>query len=218
MKSRASHSIVEISFRGLVLACLATLTAACATGGRALPVTGPQAEALFAALTGQWVLDERESSSPEDLPSAPEVEIESFTIVRGPGGSGQVIGDVGDIEAWLASREKALEVLARWPATLVLRLDGLQLVYTPTPGESVTVPMSGEPTTQFEGDHRIHTRVVWDDGKLGLEHSVDAEAWVREVLEAVDGRLIMTRTMRVVGEVNSAPPLVLVYDREEGES
>ncbi len=218
MKSRASHSIVEISFSGLILACVAALTAACASGGRAPPVTGPEAEALFAALTGQWVLDERESSSPEDVPSAPEVEVESFIIARGPGESGQVVGDVADIEAWLATREKALEVLARWPATLVLRVDGVQLVYTPTPGESITVPMSGEPTTQFEGDYRIHTRVVWDDGKLGLEHSVDAEAWVREVLEVVDGRLIMTRTMRVLGEVNSAPPLVLVYDREERES
>ncbi|MXX34707.1 MAG: hypothetical protein F4107_03115 [Gemmatimonadetes bacterium] len=212
------NSIVEISFNGLVLACVATLTTACATGGRAPPVTGPEAEAIFAALTGQWVLDERESSSPMDVPPAPEVEVESFIVARGPGESGQSFGDVGDIEAWLATHEKAREVLARWPATLVLRVDGQQLVYTPTPGESVTVPMSGESTTQFEGDHRVQTRVVWDDGKLGLEHSVDAEAWVREVLEAVDGRLIMTRTMRVVGEVNSAPPLVLVYDREEGES
>lgn len=218
MKSGVSHSVVGVGFGGLALAVMVGLTASCASSGRAPPLTGPEAEALFAALTGQWVLDERESSSPMDVPSAPEVETESFTIVRGPGGSGQVFGDVGDIEASLANREKALEVLARWPATLVLKVDGLQLVYTPTPGESVTVPMSGESTTQFEGDHRVHTQVVWDDGKLGLEHSVDSKAWVREVLEVVDGRLTMTRTMRVLGVTNSPPPLVLVYGRAEGES
>ncbi len=79
--------------------------------------------------------------------------------------------------------------------------------------------MNGDAITQFEGEHRVQTRVVWDDGKLGLEHSVDSEAWVREVLEVVDGRLMMTRTMRVLGDANSPSPLVLVYNREEaGES
>ena len=37
---------------------------------------------------------------------------------------------------------------------------------------------------------------------------------VREVLEVVDGRLKMTRTIRVLGE--TVVPLVLVYDREGG--
>ena len=215
MKSRASHSVLGIGLGGLALACMATLTAACASSGRAAPVTGPEAEALFAALTGKWALDERESSSPMDVPSAPEVQTESFLIARRPGEPAQVVGDVGDIEGWLANREKALELLARWPGTLVLRVDGVQVVYTPTPGESITVPMSGDAITQFEGQHRVHTRVVWDDGKLGLEHSVDSEVWVREVLEVVDGRLTMTRTLRILGEANSPSPLVLVYNREE---
>ena len=219
MKGRVWHSIVGIGCAWLALAGVTVLTTACASSGRAAPVTGPEAEALFTALTGRWALDERESSSPMDVPSAPEVQTESFIVVRGPGGSGQVIGDVSDVGSSLANREKALEVLARWPATLVLAVDGVQLVYTPTPGESVAVPMTGDATTQFEGEHRVHTRVVWDDGKLGLEHSVDSEAWVREVLEVVDGRLMMTRTMRVLGDANSPSPLVLVYNREEaGES
>lgn len=218
MKSRESHSVVNLVFGFLALAGLAVLTSACASSGRAPPVTGPEAEALFAALTGTWVLDERESSSPMDMPAAPEVETESFVIVRGPGGSGQIIGDVNDIQVSLAKREKAHEVLGRWPTTLVLLVDEVQVAYTPTPGESLTVPMSGESTTQFEGEHRLHTRVVWEDGKLGLEHSLDSEAWVREVLEVVDGRLRMTRTMRVLGAAGSPAPLVLIYRRDEGES
>lgn len=218
MKSRESQSVVNLAFGFLALAGLAVLTSACASSGRAPPVTGPEAEALFAALTGTWVLDERESSTPMDLPAALEVETESFVVARGPGGSGQVIGDVTDIRVSLAKREKARELLGRWPTTLVLAVDEVQVAYAPTPGESVTVPMSGESTTQFEGEHRVHTRVVWDDGRLGLEHSVDSEAWVREVLEVVDGRLRMTRTMRVLGEPGSPAPLVLVYWRDEGES
>lgn len=217
MKSRESHSVVNLAFGFLALAGLAVLTSACASSGRAPPVTGPEAEALFAALTGTWVLDEGESSSPMDMPAALEVT-ESFVIVRGPGGSGQVIGDVNEIQVSLAKREKAREVLGRWPTTLVLLVDEVQVAYTPTTGESLTVPMSGESTTQFEGEHRLHTRVVWDDGSLGLEHSVDSEAWVREVLEVVDGRLRMTRTMRVLGAAGSPAPLVLIYWRDEGES
>ena len=217
MKSRESHSVVNLAFGFLALAGLAVLTSACASSGRAPPVTGPEAEALFAALTGTWVLDEGESSSPMDMPAALEVT-ESFVIVRGPGGSGQVIGDVNEIQVSLAKREKAREVLGRWPTTLVLLVDEVQVAYTPTTGESLTVPMSGESTTQFEGEHRLHTRVVWDDGSLGLEHSVDSEAWVREVLEVVDGRLKMTRTMRVLGAAGSPAPLVLIYWRDEGES
>ena len=213
MKGRVSHSVVGIGFGGLALAGVTVLMTACASSGRAAPVTGPEAEALFTALTGRWVLDERESSSPMDVPSAPEVQTESFVVARRPGEPAQVIGDVSAIVSSLANREKALEVLARWPATLVLRVDGVQLVYVPAPGDSVTVPMNGDAITQFEGEHRVQTRVVWDDGKLGLEHSVDSEAWVREVLEVVDGRLMMTRTMRVLGDANSPSPLVLVYSR-----
>lgn len=216
MKSRVTHTVVGIRFGVLALAGTATLTVACASGGRAPPVTGPEAEALFAALSGQWVLDERESSSPMDVPSAPRVETGSFTIVRGPGGSGQVFGDVGDIEASLADRENTLEVLARRPVTLVLRVDGEQVVYTPTPGTSVTVLMNGTPATQFEGGHRVQTRTIWDDGKLGLEHTVNPDDRVREILEIVDGRLKMTRTIRVFGEASVPLPLVLVYSRDGG--
>lgn len=218
MKCRESHSVVNLAFGFPALAGLAVLTSACASSGRAPPVTGPEAEALFAALTGTWVLDERESSSPMDMSAVPEVETESFVIARGPGESGQASSTVGDIEAWLARREKARELLGRWPTTLVLAVDEVQVAYAPTPGESVTVPMSGESTTHFEGEHRVHTRVVWEDGRLGLEHSVDSEAWVREVLEVVDGRLRMTRTMRVLREAGSPAPLVLVYWRDEGKS
>ena len=219
MKSRVSHSVVGIGFGGLALAGTAVLTAACASSGRATPVTGPEAEALFAALTGTWVLDERESSPPMDMPTtaAPDTP-GSFTIIKGPGGSGQIIYDGGSGASSLAGRENTLQVLARRPITLVLGVDGEQLVYTPAPGQSVTVPMDGGSATQLEGKHRVQTRVIWEDDKLGLEHTVNPDDRVRVVMEVVDGQLKMTRTVRVFGEAGSPLPIVLVYGRVEGES
>ena len=219
MRSRISHSVVGIGSGGLVLAGMVALTAACASSGRATPVTGPEAEALFAALTGTWVLDERESSPPMGMPTTAGPDTpDSFTIIKGPGGSSQIIGDVGGGESSLASRENTLEVLARRPIRLVLGVDGAQLVYTPTPGQSVTVPMDGGSATQMEGEHRVQTRVIWEDDKLGLEHTVNPDDRVRVVMEVVDGQLKMARTMRVFGEAGSPLPIVLVYGRVEGES
>ncbi len=217
MKSRVSHSVVGIGCGGLVLTGMVVLTASCASSGRAAPVTGPEAEALFAALSGTWVLDERESSPPMGtVTSAGPDSPDSFVIIKGPGGSGQIIGASGGGESSLAGRENTLEVLARRPVRLVLGVDGERLVYTPAPGQSVTVLMSGAPTAQHEGEHRVQTRVIWDDEKLGLEHTVNPDDRVRVVLEVVDGQLKMTRTMRIFGAADSPLPLVLVYRRDEG--
>lgn len=219
MKSRVSPSVAGIGSGGLVLAGMVVLTASCASSGRNTPVTGPEAEALFAALSGTWVLDERESWQPMGMPATAGPDTpDSFVIIRGPGGSGQIIGDVGGGESSLAGRENTLEVLARRPVRLVLGVDGSQFVYTPTPGESVTVLMDGGSATQMEGEHRVQTRVIWEDGKLGLEHTVNPDDRVRVVMEVVDGQLKMTRTMRIFGAADSPLPLVLVYGRVQGES
>lgn len=215
MKSRFTDSVIAISLGGLVLAGVAGMTVGCASSGRASPVTGPAAEALFVALTGRWVLDERASSPPMNIASTADPGDESFTIIKGPGGSGQIIGAPGAGSNSLAGRENTLEVLARRPVTLVLRVDGGELVYTPTPGQSVTVPMSGGSITQFEGEHRVLTRIVWDDDQLGLEHTVNPDDRIRVVMEVVDGRLRMTRTLRIFGAADASLPLVLVFSRDE---
>lgn len=112
------------------------------------------------------------------------------------------------------ARQAAFRVLRRRPKTLALRVDGSELVYAPTPGQSIAVPINGGSSTQYEERQLVRTRVRWDGVKLEFEHQVGSDGQVREVLEVVDGRLQMTRTIRVAGE--TAPPLVLVYDRERG--
>ena len=217
MRSGLSYSVVGIGCGALALAGMVVLTASCASSGRAPPVTGPEAEALFTALTGTWVLDEHASSPP--LLAPPDTEpttSDSFVIIKGPGGSSQIIGDVGSRASSLAGRENALEVLARRPNTLLLEADGERLVYAPTPGQSVTIPMNGVPATQMEGKHRLQTRVVWDGGRLALEHTVNPDDRIRVVMEVVDGQLRITRTIRIFGSADSLPPIVLVYGRDAG--
>lgn len=48
---------------GMALAGLVALTAACASGGGAPPLTGAEAEAVFAGLSGVWKLDESSSAN-----------------------------------------------------------------------------------------------------------------------------------------------------------
>ena len=214
MRSGLSYSVVGIGCGALALAGMVVLTASCASSGRAPPVTGPEAEALFTALTGTWVLDEHASSPP--LLAPPDTEpttSDSFVIIKGPGGSSQIIGDVGSRASSLAGRENAL---GRRPITLSLRADGERLVYAPTPGQSVTIPMNGAPATQMEGAHRLQTRVVWDGGRLALEHTVNPDDRIRVVMEVFDGQLRITRTIRIFGSADSLPPIVLVYGRDAG--
>lgn len=49
---------------GMALVGTVALTAACASGGGAPPVTGAEVEALFVGLTAVWVLDESRSANP----------------------------------------------------------------------------------------------------------------------------------------------------------
>ena len=76
------------------------------------------------------------------------------------------------------------------------------LVYTPIPGETLTVP---------EGEqHRVRTNIEWNGPVLSLEYKVVSGGTVRETLEVVGDRMIMTRTVSGAG---AGEPLVLAYDR-----
>ena len=222
MRRSATHFGAGGWYGCLGLAGMVALTGACASGGgrAAPPLEGPEAEALFADLTGTWVLDE-EASSPPMIATASDVDPvtpESFVIIKRSDGSGEIIGTGSGSGRSLAGRGKTLDVLARRPLTLVLTLDAERLVYAPTPGQSVTVRMNGTPATQQEGGRWFQTRVVWDDSGLALEHTVNPDDRVHVVMEVVDGQLKITRSMQVFGSAAAPPPLVLVYGRDEGGS
>ena len=211
MKNRTTAPLGGIGVGRLALVGVAAMVVACASGGGSARMTVAEAEALLADYAGRWVLDES-SSSPQ------------MAIPRG-GIEKTVVASRQDVERMLReleaeqrsrnrSRNATFEVLRRRPSTLALRVEGDQLVYSPMPGESIALPINGGSISQPGGEHRIRTRVFWQGGRLGLQHEVGSEGQVREVLEVVDGRLKMTRTIRVLGE--TVVPLVLVYDREGG--
>lgn len=195
------------------MAGMAVLAAACASGGGAPPVTGAEAEALFAELSGVWVLNEENSMKLSQGwgGTTGEVVTRSFTVVRGSGESPR------DMDPWppLAATppehiEAALGIVWRRPDTLELKLDEVGVGYYPSAGPVVYVSMDGRSEYRAANGQTVRTRIDWREGTLGIEHSVGSRAKVREVLEVVDGRLEVRRTMQVVRDL---PPVVLRYDR-----
>ena len=210
MKNIATLPFRSPCARWSALAGTAVLAAACVSGG-VPPVTGAEAEALFADLTGVWVLDEAGSSGQIATPT--RRELTSFSMTRS--GGRRIMTGAAEGIASPGVREATYEVLRRRPEILTLRADSAKLVYMTVSGEDVEVPLNGRWVRRTEGEWEVRTRVFRDAGRLGLEHEVGAKGWVTELLEVVDGRLRMTREIHRVDEPPA--PIVLVYDRDEGE-
>lgn len=104
----------------------------------------------------------------------------------------------------------AVRIMWRRPDTLELELDGVAVGYHPSVGPAVYVPIDGRSEYRSANGQTVRTRIVWHEGALGIEYSVGSRARLREVLEVVDGRLEVRRTMQIVRDF---PPVVLVYDR-----
>ena len=136
----------------LLLTVLAALTTACASPGGLPPVSATEAEALFTDLSGVWLLDE--SSSPRILP---------------------VLG--------LTGRREPVRGVSWQPKTLDLRVDRDRLLYRSSHEGTVQVRMNGRSTYWFYGGGglRVRTRIFWDEGRLGLEHSEIAKVYVRSL-------------------------------------
>lgn len=66
--------------------------------------------------------------------------------------------------------------------------------------------------SQTGGEHRVRSRAFWDRPRLGVEHMVGSDGRVSLILEIVEGRLEMTRTIRFTGQ--RVTSIVLVYVRE----
>ena len=112
-----------------------------------------------------------------------------------------------------------LEVWLDRPSTLILRVDEDRLVYVPTPGRRVEMPMSGEWISwQDPEGQSVRARVYWRGDKLSLEHRAGSGGRVRSVLEIVDGRLRISRTLQLPRMSAPTRPYVLMYDRDEGGS
>ena len=202
----------------MALAGSAALATACASGGGAPPPAGVEAEEIFAGLTGAWDVD---------TTTGTQSPVRKFRF--GPGRESiQNVTDLGEAMQ-LAHRmvEEGLQRTMEWfgpvlevwldrPKTLILRVDEDRLFYVPAPGRIVEMPMSGEWVRPDLERQYVRARVYWDDGRLAIESRVGSRGQVRSVLEIVDGRLQISRTLRLPRMSGPTPPYVLMYDRDEG--
>ncbi len=196
----------------LALVAMAVAGVGCASGGGGQTVmTRAEIDALLAGYTGSWALDESGSSPPVSVPR-PETRRETRVVradqlddLRRQAEEGQRL---------MAVRRATFELLRRRPEALALGVQGDEVVYATTPGESIALPLNGGWISQTGGEHRVRTRAFWDGPRLGVEHVVGSDGRVRVVMEVVEGRLEMTRTVRFAGE--RVAPMVLVYDRQGG--
>ncbi|WP_419947465.1 hypothetical protein [Candidatus Palauibacter sp.] len=194
----------------LLVVAVAAIGAACASGGGGRAVMTPaEIDALLAEYAGNWVLDESASSPQVTIPR-PEIRTET-RVVRADQ-LDDLRREAEEGRRLIAIRQATFELLRRRPETLLLGVQEDELVYIPTPGKSITLPLNGERVSQTGGEHRVRSRVFWDGPRLGVEHMVGSDGRVRLVLEIVEGRLEMTRTIRFTGQ--RVAPIVLVYVRE----
>ncbi|MXV95148.1 MAG: hypothetical protein F4Y07_03480 [Gemmatimonadetes bacterium] len=188
------------------------VTLGCAGGGGGPPVSGEAAASLFATYSGRWELDV--SSSTPQIPNQLEGvqdEVPVADIARNETREMRRYRRMYESRQMsVAHMRTTIEVLRRRPETLVLTVNEAELVYTPIPGETLTVPMDGSDLEIREGEHRVRTSIEWDGPLLALEHQVVSGGTVRETLEVVGDRMIMRRTVSGTG---AGEPLVLAYDR-----
>ena len=194
----------------LLVVAVAAIGAACASGGGGWAVmTRAEIDAMLARYAGHWALDES-ASSPQVTVPEPEARI-GTRVVRADQ-LDDLRREAEEGQRLMAIRQATFELLRRRPEALVLGVQGDELVYHPTPGERIKLLLNGGWISQVGGEHRVRTRVFRDGPRLGLEHMVGSDGRVSVVLEIVEGRLEMTRTMLFVS--GRVAPMVLVYERE----
>ena len=193
----------------LLVVAVAAIGAACASGGGGwAAMTRAEIDAMLTGYAGNWVLDES-ASSPQVTVPRPETRI-GTRVVRADQ-LDDLRREAQEQQRLMAIRQATFELLRHRPEALVLRVQEDELVYGPTPGESITLPLNGGWVSQTGGEHRVRTRAFRDGPRLGMEHMVGSDGRVSVVLEIVEGRLEMTRTMLSVG--GRVAPIVLVYER-----
>lgn len=196
----------------LLLIAVAAIGAACASGGGGQAVmTRAEIDAALAEYAGNWVLDESASSPQVTIPR-PETRTET-RVVRSDQ-LNDLRREAEEGQRLMAIRQATFELLRRRPQSLAFGVQGEDLVSITMPGVSLTLPLNGGWVSQTGGEHRVRTRAFWDGPRLGMEHVVGSDGRVSVVLEVVEGRLEMTRTIRLMGE--RVVPMVLVYEREGG--
>lgn len=207
------HSVRGAIGVAAVGVALALVQVACAAkGGGAVSSAGVDASALFAPYSGRWTLDEASSTPqiPNHLEGVPD-ETPFEDISRNESRQMRRYRRIAQSQRMSVKEARAtVEVLRRRPTTLVLRIEEGTLAYVPVPGTALRVPLDGAEAESREEESLVRTKATWTGGILTIEHQVVRGGKVREMLEVVGDRLIMTRN---VATATSEQALTLAYDR-----
>jgi len=164
------------------------------------------------AYAGRWTLDEASSTPqiPNHLEGVPD-DTPFEDITRNESRQMRRYRRIAQSRRMSVKEARAtVEVLRRRPSALVLRVEEGALAYLPVPGMGLRVPLDGSETEIREGESRVRTKATWTGRILTLEHQIVGGGKVREMLEVVGDRLIMSRN---VAATASEQALTLAYDR-----
>ncbi len=201
------------AFVALGLAGVVVTAAGCASGGGGPPaVAGADGSALMASISGRWTLDE--SSSTPQIPNHMEGvkdQARVDDITRNESRAMRRYRRMMQSRRMsVADMRATVEVLRRRPSTLVLRVGESELRYSPSTGAALTLPMDGSQVEMPEDESRVKSKVGWEGPLLVVEHQIVGGGTVRETLEVIGDRMIMTRTLSSQG---GDQVLTLAYDR-----
>lgn len=167
---------------------------------------------MLDAYAGRWTLDESSSTPqiPNHLEGVPD-DTPFEDITRNESRQMRRYRRIAQSRRMSVKEARAtVEVLRRRPSALVLRVEEGALAYLPVPGMALRVPLDGSETESREGESRVRTKATWTGRILTLEHQIVGGGKVREMLEVVGDRLIMSRN---VAATASEQALTLAYDR-----
>ena len=186
--------------------------AGCASGGGGSAVPGVDVAALMASVSGRWMLDE--TSSTPQIPNHMEgvqEQTQVDDITRNESRAMRRYRRMMQSRRMsVADMRATIEVLRRRPATLVLRAGESGLTYSSSGGATLTLPIDGSEVETTEDESTVKSKVAWNGPLLVVEHQVVGGGRVRETLEVVGDRMIMTRTLSSQG---GDQVLTLAYDR-----
>ena len=209
-----SNSAARRTRRTLVALGLAGVAgiAGCASGGGGSAVPGADVAALMASVSGRWTLDE--TSSTPQIPNHMEgvqEQTQVDDITRNESRAMRRYRRMMQSRRMsVADMRATIEVLRRRPSTLVLGAGESGLTYSPSGGATLTLPIDGSEVETTEDESTVKSKVGWNGPLLVVEHHVVGGGRVRETLEVVGDRMIMTRTLSSQG---GDQVLTLAYDR-----
>ena len=173
-------------------------------------------ERALATYAGDWRLNASASSGSDHLLLGPIRVMESEAECVSADDLNPLRTEVEEANKVAVIRMATIDLLRYRPGKLSLGVEDGHLIYSPTPGLRLLLPLDGKPVSyrmgRMEAMQSVVTQLSWAGSQPAIVHKVVPDGHVHEVFEIVDAQLRITRTGRTSRE--EFQEVVLVYDRE----